>query len=258
MDPVDVLDRVAVFLLALQVELPGAAEQVEIVDVIAAQRRLQGAEHVGEIDPQRLHLVAVDVEEQLRRAGRVGGEHAGQQRVLVGGEDQRPRHGGEVGGIAALQVEQLVLEAAAGAEADDRRHVERDDVGLADRRTLGPHLGDDRAHVLAGAGPLVERLEEHDEVGAVGFAEPVQRAVADHRADVGDARDVLEQLLDPLGDDGGAVDRGALGQLRLDEEGALVLRRQEAAGDDLEQPAIEQRGSRRPRPGSRTRSAPAA
>ena len=99
---------------------------------------------------------------------------------------RRAGDAGQVGGIAALQVEQLVLEAAAGAEADDRRHVERDDVGLADRRTLRAHAGDDRGHVLTLARPFVERLQEHDEVGAVGLAQAIQRAVAHDRADVGD------------------------------------------------------------------------
>ena len=80
--------------------------------------------------------------------------------------------------------------------------------------------------ILARRRSLVERSQEHDEVGAVRLAEPVQRAVADHRADVGDPGNPLQDLFDPLGDAGGAIDRCAFGQLRLDEEGALVLRRQ--------------------------------
>ena len=32
--------------LALQIDLPGSAEQIEVVDVVTAQRRLQGGEYV--------------------------------------------------------------------------------------------------------------------------------------------------------------------------------------------------------------------
>ena len=49
----------------------------------------------------------------------------------------------------------------------------------------------------------------------------------------------FEDAFDPLDHHGGAVDRGALGQLCLDEEGALIFLRQEAGGDDLEQERVE-------------------
>jgi hypothetical protein len=73
----EILDAGAVVLLALDIDLPNAAEQVEVVDVDAAERRLQCGEHVGHRQPQRLRLLAVDIEEQGRVGGGEGGEHPG-------------------------------------------------------------------------------------------------------------------------------------------------------------------------------------
>ena len=82
--------------------------------------------------PERLRLVAVDVEIDGRGGGGEGGEHARQPLVLVGGADQRPASRCPSRRVAALQVLQLVFEAAAGGQADDRRQVEREDGGGAD------------------------------------------------------------------------------------------------------------------------------
>ena len=125
--------------LGLQVDLPGAAEQVEVVDVVAAERRLQRVEHVADADAERLHLVAVDIEVELRRVGRVGGEHAGSSFGSWLAAKMSPRAtAARSAGSPPRRSWQLVLEAAAGAEADDRRHVEGDDVGLADRPAPRP------------------------------------------------------------------------------------------------------------------------
>ena len=87
--------------LGLDVDLPGAAEQIEVVDVEAAENGLERVEHVADADAQGLHLVAVDVEIELGRVGGVGGEHRPERRVLVGGEDEPASGCGELGRIAA-------------------------------------------------------------------------------------------------------------------------------------------------------------
>src|SRR3546814_1357089 len=63
-DPVDVGDLVAILRLALDVDLPAPAEAVEVVDVEAAERRLQRAIDIGHRDAQDLRS----------DAGRVGKE----------------------------------------------------------------------------------------------------------------------------------------------------------------------------------------
>ncbi len=97
----DVVDLAAEVLVGLDVDLPGAAEQVEVVDVEAAERALQRGEHVVDVDAQRLRLVAVEIEVELRRVGGEGAEHARQLGLLVGLDDHRAHHLGELGDVAA-------------------------------------------------------------------------------------------------------------------------------------------------------------
>ncbi len=78
--PEHVVDVGAVGRVGLHLDLPGAAEQVEVVGVAAAQRRLHRREEVGDADAQRLGALTVELEVDLRRRGAVGREHAGQLR----------------------------------------------------------------------------------------------------------------------------------------------------------------------------------
>ncbi len=80
----------AVVGLALHVDLPGAAKQVEVVDVDAAQRRLQRGEDIADVEAERLRLGAIDVEIDRRIGRGEGREHARQPRIAVGGGDQAP------------------------------------------------------------------------------------------------------------------------------------------------------------------------
>ena len=228
MDAVDVVDLGPVGGLGLDVDLPGAAEQIEVVDVEAAENGLERVEHVADADAQGLHLVAVDVEIELGRVGGVGGEHCPEGRVLVGGEDEPASGCGELGRIAAPKILELVLEAAAGAEPDDRRQVEGDHVGLADRLELGAQLGEQAVDAERRVVALLEGLQQHDQEAAIGLRQPVDEAVAYDRADVRDALGVEQDLLHPLGHRSRPVHGRTFGELQLDEEGTLVLARQEA------------------------------
>ena len=116
----------SVRLVGLQIDLPDAAEQIELVDVEPADGRLQRVEHVRHRDAEHLRLVAVDVEIDLRRVGGEGREHAGELRLLVRRDQHRPRDRRDVERLLALQRLQHVLEAAGAAEAEDRRQVERE------------------------------------------------------------------------------------------------------------------------------------
>ena len=113
--------------LGLQDDLPGAAEFVEVVDVVAAERGLQRGEDVADADAQGLGALAVDVEPDQRRRGAVGGEDAGQRRVRVRRLHQPARDRRHLARRRARIGLQLVFEPGSGAETDDRRQVERDD-----------------------------------------------------------------------------------------------------------------------------------
>src|SRR5262249_19553911 len=49
-DAIDVVDSLAVARFGLDVDLPATAEQVDVVDVVAAKRSLQRLEHVAQLD----------------------------------------------------------------------------------------------------------------------------------------------------------------------------------------------------------------
>jgi len=101
-------------------------KHVEVVHVKASQRRLQRIEDVGDLDPEHLRLVAVDVEIDLRRVRGKGAVDAGELGLGIGGDDQPAQRSRHIGGRLALQRLQRVLEAAGAAEADNGRQVERE------------------------------------------------------------------------------------------------------------------------------------
>ena len=150
----------AVVRLGLDLHLPGAAEQVEVVGVGAAHRGLQGGEDVADRDAERLGALAVELEVDLRRGGAVGREDAGERRLLLRRHHQPARHRRQVGRRGAGQALHHELEARRVAQAHDRRQVEGEDVGRGDLAEGDVQLlqrGEDteQTRVLA----LVERLQ---------------------------------------------------------------------------------------------------
>src|SRR5205085_7745154 len=114
----DVLNAVAEGRLSLHVDLPGAAEQIEVIGVKASQRRLQRVEDVADLDAKHLRLVAVDIEADLRRVGREGAEHTSELGLLVGGDQQSAHDGRKIIGALTLQRFEYVLEPAGVAEPE--------------------------------------------------------------------------------------------------------------------------------------------
>ncbi len=243
-DVEDVVDLVPVRLVGLQIDLPDAAEQIELVDVEAADGRLQRVEHVRHGDAEHLRLVAVDVEIELRRVGGEGREHAGQFRLLVGRDQHRPRDRGDVERRLALQRLQHELEAAGAAETEDRRQVERERDGLVDRRELRPQLRDDGGRRARGVAALVIGRELDDEERLVGRGHAVEEVEADDRQHARDAGHALIDVLRLRDHVAGAVERGALGQPHRREQRALILLGQEALRRQREQIAGRRRAPR--------------
>ena len=116
--------------VGLDVDLPGAAEAVEVVDVVAAQVGLQRVEDVGELDPHRLDLHAVDIHVELGGAGAEAVEQADQAGLLVALGRQGIRlglQGVEVDVAGRLHHQ---LEAAGVAQAPHRRRPKDEHAGL--------------------------------------------------------------------------------------------------------------------------------
>ena len=119
--------------LRLQIDLPGSPENVEVVDVVTAQRRLQGVKDVADPDTQHLCFVAIDVEKNLRRVGSISAEYASELGLAIGGHQQPAQHCCEIGVRLSLQRFQDVLETARASQADNRRQVKRKGDGAGDR-----------------------------------------------------------------------------------------------------------------------------
>src|SRR6185295_14981791 len=72
-DVVDALRRFAEVLLRLQHDLVGPREQIEVVDLEAAEVDLEALEDAVDRDVQGAHLVAVDVQLDLGNGGAEAG-----------------------------------------------------------------------------------------------------------------------------------------------------------------------------------------
>ena len=87
---------------------------------------------------------------------------------------------------------------------------------------------DDGGGRIGGVRALVEGLQRHDHEGGVRLRIIVDEIQADDRGIIGDRLFPLQYVLDLLDGGAGAPDRGGVGQLHHDEEGALVFFGQEA------------------------------
>ena len=160
--------------VGLDVHLPGAAEAVEVVDVIAAQIHLQRVEDVGERHAHRLGLGAIDVHVELRRSGAEAVEQADEAGLLIALRGQ----------VVGLGLQRVVVDVA------DRFDHQLEAAGIAQPCTAGgaedEHAGvgnllRNRARSLptiasplsSADAALVERLEG-DEHRAVIRADGVQ------------------------------------------------------------------------------------
>ena len=76
----DIIDIGPVVSFSLDINLPLAAEFVEVVDETAPHEALQNLVDVADFDPLLQHLVTVHVHEELRHGGEEGGGDPGQFR----------------------------------------------------------------------------------------------------------------------------------------------------------------------------------
>ena len=236
MELVDILGGHAEGGVGLEEDPEGAAKEVEIVDVEGPQVGLEGEEEVGQAHPQGLGLLAVDVEEDLRRLGTESGHGAPQPRVFIGMDDEALEGLGQFLRGLTGQVEQFHLDAAGGAQALDRRRGEGEDRRLRDGQEPGLDAGQHGLGAARRARAFVPVLEDGDGHAAAG-AHARQQAEARDGHHMVDLRLGGQGLLD-LGQDGaGPRQGGGVGQGDVDEEIARVLAGDEAGGDLVEQPA---------------------
>ena len=231
----EVLHRVGVHAeggVGLDVHLPGAAEAVEVVDVVAAQVRLQRVEDVAELHPHLLDLLPVHVHVELRRLGAESVEQADEARLLVA-------LGGQVVGRGLQRAIVHVpsgfyhqLEAAGVAQAAHRRRPEDQHARLGYfPRQAGAEALEDRLTAQLGTLPFVERLEREEHAGVVRTVGVQDERLPRDGHDVRNAGRLEADLFD-LGDRfDRPLQRGRVGQLDVGDQVALVLDRDEPGGD---------------------------
>ena len=106
-------------LIGLDVDLPGSAELVEVVDVVGADVDLQRVEDVADADAQGLALGPVDVEVEPGRVGAGAVAQAGQARRFVAAGDDLVADALQFGQAEIAAILDDELEAAGGAQAVD-------------------------------------------------------------------------------------------------------------------------------------------
>ncbi|EXI65763.1 MAG: hypothetical protein AW08_02975 [Candidatus Accumulibacter adjunctus] len=235
----DILDVGAEVPLGLDVDLPLAAEAVEIVDEATAEEGLQGLVDLLDVDPLLEHLVAVHVDEQLRHDRAEGGRQAGEFRSLARRFEELAGLLGEEGDVLAGAVLQDEGGAARDTDALDCRRRKGEADGTADAGKPPGQLFLDRPVLLFRLRALRPFLESDEEESAVGVLHLAQQVVADHSGGVLDAGNVLDQVFGLAGDFRGALQRTRVGKLHAGEDVTLVLVGQEAGRQRLAEQAGE-------------------
>src|SRR6202022_325438 len=117
--------------LALQIDLPRTAVQIEVVYKITAQRRLQRREHIIDVQSERLCFLAIDVEKERRSVGSIGREYAREARIPIGRSDQSLHYTCHGGRIGTFKIFELEFEPSAGRQTYDGRQIEWENDGGA-------------------------------------------------------------------------------------------------------------------------------
>ncbi len=130
-----VVDLLAEVGLTLHIDLPGAPEPVEVVDVQRPQVDLQRVEQLGDRNPRQLGLVAVDVEVEPRRVGPKAREEPVKHLRVCRSSRFLDDAVGDRLDFVRPQVAAVLdddLESAGGSQPVDRRRVEDVDQPVPD------------------------------------------------------------------------------------------------------------------------------
>ncbi len=212
--------------IRLRIDLEGAAELVELVDVGGAHVRGQRRKNLVGRDVQYLGLDPVYFDIVLRHRRTEWRADALQRALRLPIGDHRIDNGLQFAEIR-IAVAQLDLHGKAGGVADalDRRRRHHQNPRLLDHRQFFVQPDKQRAQVLARAAcaPLLQDQIGDTGIGKTGRA--VERRYAGNGDDLIDARRLAGYFADPVEHALGTVQRRAVGQLHGDQQIALVLDR---------------------------------
>ena len=231
--------------VGLRRDAVGAAEHVEVVDVGRAHEHAHGLEDVGDRHLQHLRLVAIDIDEHLRRGRGEGGEDVGDAGRLVGLGDELLRDARKLVGGHAERVLQPHREAGRRAHAAHRGWNEHQRLRLLDLRQLDPQRLGDLVDRQPAPVPVLEVVEHEEQQAGVGRGRERRGIAAGERVGVLHAglgqQDVGRLAHDRIG----ALQRGAGRQLQRDDQDRPVEARNETGRQPLHEPAGERQQQRR-------------
>ena len=226
LDLADVVQRGAVVRGRLNFYLVIATEKSEVVDVDRSKFTLKRRKDRTGGDAERLRLLAVDVEEELRRVGVVGGHGVTGFRPAGKVHREFLRQFRKLSRIDVADAAELERGAASCAESHDGWRSEGDDGCVADGPGLLLNPRHDRIELKFRRFALIPGVQPKNAHRHVFTRAGHHAASGDHHGgpdsrNVGDPR---EELLEHRV---GAVDRGSLRQFDVAHDLSLVLRGKE-------------------------------
>ena len=220
----------------LQIDLVDAAEPVEVVDVGAAEQRAERRVHVVQRHAGLEHLAAIDVGVDLRHGRAIERVDAPDLRPLARGLHEPRVCCARYSGDPPLRSWSCIVNPAPVPRPGMAGGPERDDARLGDLLRERPVQRRDHAvGVRSSVVPVVPRLELHEEEAHVRGVGAGQQRVAGDGVEALDGLVLRQDRLGLLHDRIGALERGRVGQQRVDQQIALILLRHEAARNALDE-----------------------
>ena len=218
----------SIWRFGLHVDLIGTAEAIEVVNVERAEIDLHGFENIFERDAIGFGFVAIDVSIDLRDVDVETGKEASELGSVIPG-----LQGGGGFVVESFEAEtaaifDVELEAADGAETLNRRRREDGDEGFLDGAELLIQVGGDGVGGEFGRFALVEGLERGEDntgIGAIGETVDGETGKGDGVLDTGVFHGDVGHFANDIV---GAIESGAVGELRESDEIAFILRGNEA------------------------------
>ena len=222
----DILGASSVLAVRLDVDLPLAAEPIEVVHERAAHERLHGSVDVGQIHALSKDARAVHVDVDLRDVGQKRGVQARQFGAPPRRRHEPVRIVREELDVSARAVLQHERDASGRADAGDRWGWKRERHALDERGEVAIQTRLNRV----GRRPLSPGLEGDEEEAVVGCLHLAEQVESDHARVALHSGRVLHDLFDLARRRVGALQGRGVGQLQRDERVALILLREKRRG----------------------------
>ena len=202
----DVFRASAVLALSLDINLPLAAEAIEIVNEVSAHEGLDGAVDIVEVHALLQDLVAVDVNKFLRDAGQERCAKAGDFRALASGVEKSGEVPGEEWNVGAGTVFKDEGEAAGSADAGNGRRGESESNSLGQFAQLAVEVRLDRLKLFSRLSALIPGLQGDGKERVVAGADKTQQTEADDAGGVSNAGSIGNDFFNVGSDGGGAFE----------------------------------------------------